>query len=363
MRTSPLPLLSNVATYQANTFNYAPAPDVRPTRAEWIDSFRRTTSEFRSRVEADVAAIPDAAQRCAAAAEFVDRFTAELEALEAPASDAGDPLCCLKLCALRDRLLREAGFPDCFKAVKAAENAKALTLLPALLAELDGVSDPQQRLQALIEGVFAGNIFDLGAANTAKMFSDGGLDFHSTRAKLQARPWTVDNFDALAARWAGPPHARAVMFVDNSGSDVVLGMLPLCRELLKRGTAVLLAANSVPSINDVTAAELAPICAAIAAFDPVFAAALAEGRLRVLATGSDLPVIDLAQLSPYFCEQCEGCDLVILEGMGRGIETNLTAVFKCDALCLGMAKHWEVCLALGGGPLFGCVCRFQPAPQ
>lgn len=34
------------------------------------------------------------------------------------------------------------------------------------------------------------------------------------------------------------PHKRALLFVDNSGADVVLGMLPLARELLRRGTEV-----------------------------------------------------------------------------------------------------------------------------
>jgi type II pantothenate kinase len=35
-----------------------------------------------------------------------------------------------------------------------------------------------------------------------------------------------------------PPHRRALLFVDNSGADIVLGMLPLARELLRRGTEV-----------------------------------------------------------------------------------------------------------------------------
>ena len=34
------------------------------------------------------------------------------------------------------------------------------------------------------------------------------------------------------------PYKRALMFVDNSGADIVLGMLPLARELLRRGTEV-----------------------------------------------------------------------------------------------------------------------------
>jgi uncharacterized protein with ATP-grasp and redox domains len=274
--------------------------------------------------------------------------------------ERADPLCCLKLCALRDRLLREEGFADCFRTVKAEENKKALAHLPALLAELDALS-PGERLRAVVEGVFAGNIFDLGASHTAAMFGTGGLDFHATRQRLQSRPWTVDCFDALAERWSDPAraHKLAVMFVDNSGADIVLGMLPLARELVRRGTRVILAANSVPSINDVTADELAALMPKAAAGDAVFTSALADGRLTIMPSGNDLPVIDLRHVSPELAAAAAEADLVILEGMGRGIETNLTAVFTCEVLCLGMIKHTEVAQALGDTPLFGCVCRYD----
>jgi hypothetical protein len=43
---------------------------------------------------------------------------------------------------------------------------------------------------------------------------------------------------------------------DNAGTDVVLGMVPLVRELLRRGTNVVLSANSTPALNDITHPEL-----------------------------------------------------------------------------------------------------------
>lgn len=58
--------------------------------------------------------------------------------------------------------------------------------------------------------------------------------------------YQVDDFDILKERMFGsggkkpPPHKRALLFVDNSGADVVLGMLPFARELLRRGTEVCL---------------------------------------------------------------------------------------------------------------------------
>lgn len=54
----------------------------------------------------------------------------------------------------------------------------------------------------------------------------------------------MDDFDVFQKRMFGSgdkkplPHKRALLFVDNSGADVVLGMLPLARELLRRGTEV-----------------------------------------------------------------------------------------------------------------------------
>jgi hydroxymethylpyrimidine/phosphomethylpyrimidine kinase len=53
-------------------------------------------------------------------------------------------------------------------------------------------------------------------------------------------------------------------------------------------------------------------------------------------------------------------DLVVLEGMGRGIETNLYAQMKCDSIKIGMVKHPEVAQFLGGR-LYDCVFKFSEA--
>ena len=65
---------------------------------------------------------------------------------------------------------------------------------------------------------------------------------------------------------------------------------------------MILAANAVASINDITAAELAPLLPRVAAFDPVVAAALAAGRMRVCSTGTATP--SLLQLDLTVCSQC-----------------------------------------------------------
>lgn len=96
------------------------------------------------------------------------------------------------------------------------------------------------------------------------------------RTTLSQRPWRVDHFDAFAEAWfANDPDAahrpgplksafrRVMLFVDNAGADVVLGMLPLARELLRNGAQVVMAANSIPAINDVTADELVALLAEV----------------------------------------------------------------------------------------------------
>lgn len=48
------------------------------------------------------------------------------------------------------------------------------------------------------------------------------------------------------------------------------------------------------------------------------------------------------QLSGELVEKAADADLIVLEGMGRGIETNLHAHLSIDSLKLGMIKHREV---------------------
>ncbi len=101
--------------------------------------------------------------------------------------------------------------------------------------------------------MFAGNIFDMGAEATAKQFLGGSPDFFSIRSKLPQRPWLIDDFDALADRLLQRRRiARAVFFIDNAGSDFLLGALPMIRWLARRGTRVVLAANERPTLNDMT---------------------------------------------------------------------------------------------------------------
>jgi type II pantothenate kinase len=280
---------------------------------------------------------------------------------EAAGRDGG--LTILDVCDERERRLRAAGFADPYRLAKEKETASALRVLPDVLAGLDAMPDARRRL-AITRGVFAGNIFDLGATQTQSMFKSKRVDFAQTLARLRGRPWLVDDADAWLAGfergWRCP-----LVFIDNAGPDAVLGMLPLVRELLRGAERAVLAANTFPSLNDVTIDELADLLDAAGRLDGELAEARRDGRLVIVGSGNGAPLIDLRRLSPELTAIAErgvdghAVDLIVLEGMGRAVESNYDAAFSTDTLKVCMVKDRGVAAALGG-EVFDLVLRFSP---
>jgi hypothetical protein len=169
----------------------------------------------------------------------------------------------------------------------------------------------------------------------------------------------IDDFDRLTQRWLSDVYHKAVIFIDNAGSDFILGALPLARWLARRGTHVVLAANERPTLNDMTIAELRDWWPEITRTEPTFG----ELPITSVSSGTGEPLIDLSEVSSELNAASEDADLVILEGMGRGVESNLGASFTCDALNIAMLKDHSVAKR-HGGKLFDVVCRFrQPMPS
>eukprot|EP00200_Dunaliella_tertiolecta_P011228 CAMPEP_0202392064 /NCGR_PEP_ID=MMETSP1127-20130417/92173_1 /ASSEMBLY_ACC=CAM_ASM_000462 /TAXON_ID=3047 /ORGANISM="Dunaliella tertiolecta, Strain CCMP1320" /LENGTH=365 /DNA_ID=CAMNT_0048994543 /DNA_START=1275 /DNA_END=2372 /DNA_ORIENTATION=+ len=353
--------------YDPCTFTYTPTPeDNAVTALQWIEVFRASTPTFVKYALQDETVPAETRTACVTAFECA--FQQALDALAAEHGNAQrsqELLNCIVLCQIREDCLKRAGFGDIFRKVKQEENAAALAVLPGVLKNLDECSDTSERLELALRGVLAGNIFDLGASTSAALFDRDGAaaSFVNTRTKLLPRPWVIDDLDASVQRLTSAStkgqYKKAMLFVDNAGSDVILGMLPFARELLRLGMKVVLAANQGPTINDITAEELLVVVQEAARLDDPVRQAMQEGKLAVLSSGCDLPVIDLRNLSQEIVDCAQDVDLVVLEGMGRSIETNLNAKLRCDSMRIGMVKHPEVATCLKGR-LLDCVCKFIP---
>jgi uncharacterized protein with ATP-grasp and redox domains len=349
----PFCKLADAATYAACSWDLAAD---YAGRRHWVEFFKRHLNTIlKLGVEAAIASAPakgDALQR---AGNCREEFYAKFDAFTANPSGSGR-VTILTLDGWRDELLRRWGFFDPFADLKNRENQKALLLLPEVCGQIDSLG-PAEQLESLMLGLFAGNIFDMGADATAKAFLSSGPDFFSTRSKIARRPWLIDDYDRFARRvLGGPIHRKAVFFADNAGSDFVLGAIPMIRWLAGRGTRVVLAANERPTLNDMTIADVRAWWPRIIQTEP----SIAKLPIELVSTGTGEPLIDLGAVSPQLNAAAADADLVILEGMGRGVESNLDARFSCDAANLAMIKDTSVA-ARHGGKLYDVVCRFWAA--
>lgn len=374
------PLLADPKTYEPNTIDLADHGELE----YWFTVLSEHLPDLVDKAVASEGGTEDAKRRGDA---FARAFSAHLARLmEEPA--AYGKLGLANLLELREECLREFQFVDAYRSIKQRENEASLAVLPDLLMELDSMNE-EARLLTLIEGVLAANIFDWGSRACVDLYHKGTIIeiYRMSRNKMQ-RPWRVDDFDLFKERALGSgekkphPHKKALLFVDNAGADVVLGMLPLARELLRRGTEVVLVANSLPALNDVTAMELPDIVAEAAKHCDILRRAAEAGGLlvdvminaadvnkensssvplMVVENGCGSPCIDLRQVSSELAAAAKDADLVILEGMGRSLHTNYNAQFKCDALKLAMVKNQRLAEKLIKGNIYDCVCRYEPA--
>ncbi|KAL0356094.1 UNVERIFIED_CONTAM: Pantothenate kinase [Sesamum radiatum] len=376
------PLLADPKTYEPNTIDLSDHGELE----YWFTVLSEHMPDLVDKAVASEGGTEDAKRRGDA---FARAFSAHLARLmEEPA--AYGKLGLANLLELREECLREFHFLDPYRSIKQRENEASLAVLPDLLMEIDSM-DEETRLLTLIEGVLAANIFDWGSRACVDLYHKGTIIeiYRMSRNKMQ-RPWGVDDFDIFKERMLGSAgkkprqYKRALLFVDNSGADVVLGMLPLAREFLRRGTEVVLVANSLPALNDVTAMELPDIVAEAAKHCDVLRGAAEAGGLlvdaminiqdsptrersisvplMVVENGCGSPCIDLRQVSSELAAAAKDADLIILEGMGRALHTNYNAKFKCDALKLAMVKNQRLAAKLINSNIYDCVCVFLNRP-
>ena len=345
-------LLRNPQTYQADAWDLLADNEAR---SYWLELFEKHFQETLIHAEQRYGKgvrnhIEDARQQ----------FGETLAALRADPASLDGGLNVMALCRKREGVLRDNRLHDPFGHIKQRENDSAIELYPHVVRELHAM-EPSDRWLHLVECVFAGNIFDLGSSATMNT-AQQSPDFLAVVEDTKPRPWLIDDFDRFAedltrtlpAKWG-----KAVIFVDNAGCDFILGVMPLARELALAGVQVVLAANELPSLNDMTVDETVDVIERIVQIDRDMPALLDAQMFEVVSTGNDIPLIDLSDVSDELNAASEDADLVILEGMGRAVESNLGADFTVDALHLALLKDPAVAKHVGGD-IFDCVCRYKP---
>jgi len=349
-------LLSDPETYAAIDWDLLTDDE---GRTHWLDHFETHFTQTLAHARTWYGRA--AAQRIEAAARQFSLAIARLRT--DPAGLPGGKLNIIELDRLRGQTLRQLRLGDPFQHIKARENASAMEMYADLVHQLHAMSAEEKWLH-LIECVFAGNVFDLGALETMHL-ADDPVGFLEQTERIPPRPWLVDDFDRLAeALVPAPPMpwGKAVVFVDNAGSDFILGLMPLVREMALGGTQIVLAANERPALNDMTVDETVEVVENLAASDPDLAVLIEGGMLEVVSTGNDIPLIDLSDVADELNEAAADADLVVLEGMGRAVESNFDARFSVDVLRLAILKDEAVAKRVGG-KLYDCVCKYTPVPR
>lgn len=67
-----------------------------------------------------------------------------------------------------------------------------------------------------------------------------------------------------------------------------------------------------------------------------------------------------SRVSESLCEEMvkRKVDLIVIEGMGRSVHTNLNADFTCESLKVAVIKNRWLAQRLGG-EMFSVICRYQ----
>ncbi|KAJ1353335.1 hypothetical protein KIN20_009941 [Parelaphostrongylus tenuis] len=252
---------------------------------------------------------------------------------------------------LREQLLNEQDFDDSYLSQKTMENAAAVSELSSLLKSIDEIVSDRQRLFRVTRGLLAGNVFDWGAQKVIEMMeSKDGLSFSLAISSIPDRPWLIDAYDEFEFSLESKSYNCAAIFVDNSGADFVLGVIPFARELLRRGSKVILISNLSPALNDLTYREMIDLVPLLREADKCLASAIDNKRLMFDHNGQGSPCLDLRKI--YAGLNCrvidEQVDLVVIEGMGRALHTNLHAHFLCDSLKAAVIKTQWLADRMGG---------------
>lgn len=194
--------------------------------------------------------------------------------------------------------LRANNFEDAWHLQKQKETNRALIELKSRINKINSIENFKEKWLEIIKGVLAGNIFDWGSGAVADILENSdNFGLSHAMDTIEKRPWFHDDLDIWIKRLEKQPYKLAVIFVDNAGVDFILGILPMVRELLLNNTRIIITANSLPALNDVTYKELNLYCCEAAQYCEILKNAINDGRLMTVENGQKGPCLDLSNLS------------------------------------------------------------------
>ena len=112
----------------------------------------------------------------------------------------------------------------------------------------------------------------------------------------------------------------------------------------------MLCANHRPILNDVTHAELQLLLYKVSQISSTIANAISTGKLTCFSSGQASPYLDLARLNKNLIDAMldQRVDVIILEGMGPAVHTNLYAKFSYECLKVAVLKNRRLAQRFGG---------------
>ncbi|XP_062563734.1 4'-phosphopantetheine phosphatase isoform X2 [Armigeres subalbatus] len=347
-------LLQDVDNYCPDTLDLSLDSEAK---AYWFKCFNRLVMKFEQQAAKSQHADPTAVDR---AAQFRTYYLDQLQQLQQDKSGlTPKPLSIRDLLELNETSLRRFGFDDPWKEQKRVENKASIKKLSSRLQYIDQIVDTRTKWTEIIKGVLAGNMFDWGAQAVAQILeNDANFGLEEALDQIQKRPWLIDCLDQWLDRTQEPAHQCATIFTDNSGIDIVLGILPLVRQLLIQKTKVLLCANIKPALNDITYDELQDLIKQCCTKCAIINEAYEQGRLQIFGNEQNGPCLDFRLLTAELCDEILKSDLLIIVGMARALHTNLNAKFTCETLKLAVVKNEWLAKRLGG-ETFSVICKYE----
>jgi uncharacterized protein with ATP-grasp and redox domains len=241
----------------------------------------------------DPACIPCCLRGALATAHLLGLSAAEQQCF---ASEAGslaarhDPDCCPPMLGQQiQRRLRLIAGPDPYAAIKAASNALAWRLLPAVAERISAAADP---FEAAIRYSIAGNCIDFG-----KGHGIGEPEVLATLERLAAIRLDADRVETVRRLCAA---ARRIVFLADNAGEIIFDRLLLERLPADRVTVVV---RGGPVINDATRADATE--------------ARLDGLVKVIDSGSDAPGTVVSDLTRPAWTALAEADLVIAKGQGN----------------------------------------------